>query len=212
MKRSVLFLILICLLSTQLQAATKEKDTVPPVRWNNNLDVSLYIFSGEIITSPVYAADRNWLHMEARYNYEAKNTFSGWFGYNFTGGKKLNYIITPMVGGIAGEINGMAPGLEITLNYLGFSFFSESEYVFDFKDNLNNDYFIWTDLGYSPLKWLEIGLSMQRTRYVQTKVELQGGVFVGFTYKWFNLQGYLYKPADGSAYGIISFSANIPQY
>jgi hypothetical protein len=39
--------------------------------------------------SPTLAADREWLHLEARYNYEDLRTGSLWAGYNFSVGKKL---------------------------------------------------------------------------------------------------------------------------
>ena len=32
---------------------------------------------------PTIAADHDWLHLEARYNYEALDTDSAWLGYNF---------------------------------------------------------------------------------------------------------------------------------
>jgi hypothetical protein len=38
---------------------------------------------------PTFTADRGWLHLEARYNYEALDTGSAWVGYNFSGGDKL---------------------------------------------------------------------------------------------------------------------------
>ena len=38
---------------------------------------------------PTFTADRGWLHLEARYNYEALDTGSAWIGYNFSGGEKL---------------------------------------------------------------------------------------------------------------------------
>src|ERR1044071_8603769 len=59
---------------------------------------------------PTITADRDWLHLEARYNYEAQHTGSAWAGYNFAGGKKLAWEITPMLGGVFGDTNGVAPG------------------------------------------------------------------------------------------------------
>jgi hypothetical protein len=41
---------------------------------------------------------RGWLHLEARYNYEALETGSVWAGYDFNAGKKLVLDLTPMVG------------------------------------------------------------------------------------------------------------------
>src|SRR5215471_15070922 len=65
--------------------------------------------------SPDYAeqtitADHHWLHLEARYNYEDLETGSVWLGYNFSGGEKLAWELTPMLGGVFGHTTGIAPG------------------------------------------------------------------------------------------------------
>ena len=52
--------------------------------------------------------------------YEDMNTFSAWLGYNFSGGNNFQYTITPMVGGIIGNTNGIAPGLEFDFLFYGF--------------------------------------------------------------------------------------------
>ena len=91
---------------------------------------------------PIFRADREHLHLEARYNYEDLKTFSGWAGYNFTGDKKIEYVITPMVGIVTGNSNGMSPGLEFTFVKNKFELYSESEYFVDFGKSENN--FLYT--------------------------------------------------------------------
>ena len=59
---------------------------------------------------PVFTADHEWLHLEARYNYENLHTGSVWVGYKFTAGKKLVLDVTPMIGGVFGRTTGIAPG------------------------------------------------------------------------------------------------------
>jgi hypothetical protein len=54
---------------------------------------------------------------EPRYNYEDLNTISAWAGYNFTGGKKFEYAITPILGCILGNTRGISAGLEFTLGF-----------------------------------------------------------------------------------------------
>ena len=53
---------------------------------------------------PTFTADRDWLHLEARYNYEALDTGSAWVGYNFSGGETLAWEFTPMIGGVFGDM------------------------------------------------------------------------------------------------------------
>ena len=81
-----------------------------PPSWQFNADVNFYLIPNDFFVLPVFRADKNKLHLEARYNYEDRQTFSGWIGYNFKGGNKLEYTITPMVGGVVGLSNGIAPG------------------------------------------------------------------------------------------------------
>ena len=58
--------------------------------------------------NPTFTADHGWLHLEARYNYEALETGSLWVGYNFSAGKELVFEIAPMLGGVFGELTGIA--------------------------------------------------------------------------------------------------------
>jgi hypothetical protein len=61
---------------------------------------------------PTFTADRDWMHLEARYSYEALDAGSVWVGYNFSGGDKLAWEFTPMLGGVFGNSTGIAPGLQ----------------------------------------------------------------------------------------------------
>jgi len=98
---------------------------------------------------PTIRADRGWLHLEARYNYEALDTGSVWVGYNFSVGEKLKLDFTPMVGGIFGKTNGYAPGYEFTLSWRKLQLYSEGEYVFDTGDSSNNFFYTWSELTLS---------------------------------------------------------------
>ena len=57
---------------------------------------------GDSYADPYLTADHQWLHLEARYNYENLHTGSLWAGYNFTAGKTLQLAVTPMIGGVFG--------------------------------------------------------------------------------------------------------------
>ena len=61
---------------------------------------------------PTVTADRGWLHLEARYNYEDFNTGSLWVGYNLSAGEKVTLEFTPMLGAVVGDTDGVAPGLQ----------------------------------------------------------------------------------------------------
>src|SRR5438045_9477601 len=75
--------------------------------WEYSLSISTYLVqNGRDYANPNLLLDRHWLHLEARYNYEAIKTGSFWLGYNFSVGKKLALEATPMIGGVFGDITG----------------------------------------------------------------------------------------------------------
>jgi len=177
-------------------------------QWNFGADLNMYFFPDEFIMLPVFRADKNKLHLEARYNYEDLETFSGWVGYNFNGGKKIEYAITPMVGGVVGLSNGIAAGLEFTFTLNKFELYNESEYLFDVNTNENNFFYSWIDFTYAPKDWLWFGLSGQRTRLYQTDLDIQRGLLIGGGYKSLELTGYLYNLGFDDPFVLITLSAS----
>jgi hypothetical protein len=165
-------------------SAPSDASKVAPNPWAYALTTSGYVVpKGQSYVSPDFTADRNWLHLEARYNYEALETASLWAGYNFSVGKKLALQATPMVGAVFGDLNGIAPGCLFTLTYKRVQLYAANEYVFAFQNRNSNFFYTWNQLTYSPLKWLQVGLVSQRTRVYQTGLDVQRGVLAGVTYK-----------------------------
>ncbi len=206
----------LCFLFIQLSSGwtvllAQQKDTVVRSPWQHEIYANFYIFSDDFFVLPNYKVNKDWLHLEARYNYEDMNTFSAWFGYNFSGGNKFQYSLTPMAGGIIGNTNGIAPGLEVDLLFYGFEFYTESEYVFDFNTREGDYFYTWTSFSYSPLKWLWFGLSIQRTKAYETDLDTQRGLFLGGGYRWFGLTGYVFNLFFDEPYGIVTFSVTIPE-
>jgi len=142
---------------------------------------------------PTIIANHDWLHLEGRYNYEGLKTGSAWVGWNLGVGDAMRLDATPMVGGVFGDMRGVAPGLELTLSYERFELYSEIEYVIDVENSGNNFLYNWAQLGYSPLDWLTVGLVSQRTRAYETGLDVQRGFFVGFSYKSLKLTTYVFN-------------------
>lgn len=141
--------------------------------------------------SATFRADRNWAHMEARYNYEDRKTGSLWLGYNLSFGKQLVLDATPMVGGIFGNTTGVAPGYLFTLTHKTISLYSEGEYVIDTKNSAGSFFYNWNELTYSPTEWLRLGLASQRTRAYQTPLDVQRGFFIGFSHRKLDFTTYV---------------------
>jgi hypothetical protein len=142
--------------------------------------------------NPNFAADHHWLHLEARYNYEGLDTGSVWAGYNFSTGEKLVFNFTPMVGGVFGDLKGVAPGYNLSLSYNRFLLSGQGEYFFDSGGSAGNYFYAWSELSYSPVSWFRTGLAMQRTRAYKSDLEIQYGLLVGCAYKRVEFTAYIF--------------------
>jgi hypothetical protein len=180
-------------------AALRAQDTPspPPEEEGWEFNASVYGYfppEDHHYAQPTVMADHGALHLEARYNYEALKSGSAWVGWNLSTGKELTLDATLMVGGIVGDLRGVAPGYELTLSWKAFQLYSEGEYVIDTTDSSGNFFYNWAQLGWSPWDWLSVGLVSQRTRVYHTGLDVQRGLFVGFTWKSLSLNVYVFNP------------------
>ena len=138
-------------------------------RWSFSASAYTYFVPDDRdYVQPTFTADRGWLHLEARYNYEAPDTGSAWVGYNFNGGEKLAWEFTPMLGGVFGETTGIAPGYKGSLSWWKLELYSEGEYVFDTGHSSDSFFYNWSELTLAPVDWFRFGLVTQRTRLIAT--------------------------------------------
>lgn len=162
-----------------------------------SFDASVYTYfvpDSHDTVSPVVMADRGWLHLETRYNYENFRTGSIWFGYNFSVGDKLVLDFTAMIGGVLGDTAGVAPGYRFSLSYWKLELTSESEYVFDSRDSSQSFFYNWSELAVSPADWFRAGVVVQRTRLYGEDRDVQRGFLAGFSYKKANATAYVFNP------------------
>ena len=145
---------------------------------------------------PTFTADHDWLHLEARYNYEAFDTASAWLGYNLGGGETLAWEFTPMIGGVFGDTTGVAPGYKGSVSWLKLELYSEGEYVFDTGSTSDSFFYNWSELTLAPAEWFRFGMVTQRTRVYKTDRDIQRGVLAGFSFKRVSLTGYVFNPDD----------------
>jgi hypothetical protein len=204
MKKNICFL-LFSATGVAFVFAQGEPASDPPT-WEFNAHANFYFIPDDFFVLPVFQADKNKLHLEARYNYEDRETFSAWIGYIFQGGNTLEYTITPMLGGVVGRSDGIAPGLEVTLNFKGFELYSEGEFYLDFEASENHYLYNWTDLTYSPTDWLWFGISGQRTRAYQTALDIQRGLLIGVGLKNWELTTYAYNLGFEDPFVLVSIS------
>jgi hypothetical protein len=164
-------------------------------QWSFSVSGYYTILPGdENTTTLIGYADHTALHLEPRFNYEGQNTGSFFAGWKFETEGKINLLATPLIGIVFGSLNGMAPGLELEVSYKSLDFYSETEYLFDFSDNQSNYLYTWTELGISPLHSFRTGISAQRTRLYQTRLDFQRGVFAEYSFWKLTLGFHYFNP------------------
>ena len=175
--------------------------------WEWGPSVLLYLVPGETAyLQPTLTVDRGALHLEARYNYESRETASAWVGWNFSFGEELRLGLTPMVGGVFGQMNGIAPGLTLTLEWGPIALWSQSEYVFDLGDSSQSSFYAWTELSVTGPDWLRVGLVLQRTRAFETATEVQGGPLVGLSFWKLSATAYLFAPGQDDQFVVVALA------
>jgi hypothetical protein len=180
-----------------LLSSTGALAQAPTDAWSFSATAYTYIVpDDDTYVQPTVTADRGWLHLEGRYNYEAPKTGSAWFGYNFDGGETVAWEITPMIGGIFGDTSGVAPGYKGSVSWWKLELYSEGEQVFDSDDSSDSFFYNWSELSLAPVDWFRFGLVTQRTRAYDTDRDLQRGLLVGITYKRLDVSTYLFNPDD----------------
>ena len=188
--------------------AAAQTPTASSERSGWSLDASAYTYivpDSENYVQPTVAADRDWLHVEARFNYEDRDTGSVWFGYNFSVGEEVTLEMTPMVGAVIGNTDGIAPGYKASLRWRMLDLYSETEYVVDAGDSDDSFLYTWSEFAVAPTDRARFGLAVQRTKVYQTEFDTQRGFFAGFSFQRADIGVYVFNP-DESATVVVAVS------
>ena len=178
-----------------------------PASWSFSSSMYIYqVRDDRNYAQPTLTADRGWLHLEARYNYEDRKTGSLWLGYTVGGGEEIEWEITPMLGGAFGRTAGIVPGYRGSVGWWRLTLSSEGEYLFDLDDESESFFYNWSELTLAPAEWWRIGLVTQRTRVFATARDLQRGLLVGVSAGKVDLVGHLFNPDDGAPTGVFSIA------
>jgi len=188
-------LVYACVAWAQAPTAAPSAPTPASEPWAYSLIFDAYFVPHDVdYGDPVFTADRKWLHLEARYNYENLHTGSVWGGYNFSWGKKLVLDVTPMLGAVFGRTNGLAPGCEASLTYKRFEASISNEFVITPANSSNRFYYSWPQVTYSITNWLRVGGVAQHTKAYHTSFDLQRGFLAGVNYKKWEFTTYVFNP------------------
>jgi hypothetical protein len=148
----------------------------------------------------VGTADRGALHLEARWQYEDLQSLSLLVGRRFGFGEDVHLDVTPIVGPLLGRTNGIVPGAEVGLTWRWLSLYTEDEYVVVPSDSSANYFYSWTELTVTPWDFLTLGVVGQRTRLVQTSVEIERGLLARLSIGPVTIGVYVFNPATPDWY------------
>jgi hypothetical protein len=178
--------------ANRAQRQAQRQENFATSEWSLSATATTYLVPHDRdYVQPTITADRDWLHLEARYNYEDLDTGSVFAGYNFGVGDKLTLEATPMIGAVFGNTNGVAPGYELSVAYKRFELYTEGEYLIDTDDSSASYFYTWSEFTYSPTDWLRAGVVIQRTKAYKTDLDVQRGLLVGFSYKRLDFTAYV---------------------
>ncbi|HMO64522.1 MAG TPA: hypothetical protein PKE47_04740, partial [Verrucomicrobiota bacterium] len=184
-----------CAGGQELPAPDESPDDAPA--WAFSVSAAVYVVKDDRdFFQPTLMADRDWLHLEARYSYENLDTGSVWVGYNFAGEGAVDWSVTPMLGGVFGRTTGVSPGYRGALHWWRLDLFSEGQYVVDAADTDDNFFYNWSELSLSPAEWFRFGLAAQRTRVYRSDLDTQRGFLVGVAWATASLTAYVFNPED----------------
>jgi hypothetical protein len=191
--RNIISSLILCIIISASLSAQQNDDLSGTSEWSFNPELYFYFIPDDFYLLPIMKADRGVLHLEARFNYEGRNTLSVWGGYNIYIEGDLELTVIPMAAVVLGETKGLAPGLEFDLIYNNFELYTESEYLFNTDDGSLNYFYNWGELSYSPVDWIWFGLVGQSTIAYQTEPELEQGILLGAGFYDIELTGYLFS-------------------
>jgi hypothetical protein len=178
--------------------------------WEWAPSVALYVLRDAAdYLQPTLAADRGALHLEGRYDYEDRETGSAFVGWNLSFGDEPKLGLTPMLGGVFGRTNGIAPALTLTFEWGPATLWSQSEYVFDLGDSSASFFYAWSELSFPSGDWWRAGLALQRTRVFHTPTQLQAGPLVGVSIWKLAATVYLFGPGQESQYVVVAVGGNL---
>jgi hypothetical protein len=173
--------------------------------WSGSISAAWYFLPDESdYIQPTFKADRDWLHLETRYAYEDRKSLSFFAGVNFEFGKDVKLAVTPMIGGLVGDVDGIIPAAELDFTVWRLEAYGEAEYVFDVNDSDSKFFYMWSELSVRPTEWLRAGLVTQRTRVYQTERDIQRGPLVGVSFSKIDATFYWFNPGADDHLAVLS--------
>ena len=162
--------------------------------WSASASLFTYLVpDDDAYVQPTVTVDRNWLHLEGRFNYEDHDTASVWAGRAFSVGETVKLEITPMGAVVFGNTHGGALGYSGSIAWRTLDVSSETEYVFAAGEG-ESFLYTWSEFAWSPAEWFRGGIAVQRTKAYQSEFDIERGFFGAFTAGRWELSAYVFNP------------------
>ena len=110
------------------------------------------------------------------------------------------------LGAVAGNTDGIAPGLELDLGWRRLAWYVEAEYLFDLEDRDDDFFYSWSTLTYGFTDWLSAGLVTERSKLVDTDFSLQHGLALEITSGILGLSLYTYNLGSDDSYSVVALA------
>jgi hypothetical protein len=174
--------------------------------WSFYTAASAYLFpAGDDYVEPIVALDHAALHVEGRYNYEARRSGSAFIGWNCEFGSTVVLRLTPMFGAVIGDIDGVIPAVELDLSWKRLELYSEGEFVIA-VDRANRFIYNWSEASVWVAEWIRVGVVTDRTHMRGVPLSIQPGVLVGAKVSKFEPSLYLLNPGSDAHYLVASIA------
>jgi hypothetical protein len=111
-----------------------------------------------------------------------------------------------MLGAVAGDTDGIAPGLELDVGWKRLAWYSESEYLFDLDDRDDDFYYAWSTLTYGITERFAAGLVAERSKLVDTDFSVQRGLALEFTGARLGFSLYAYNLGSDDSYAVVALA------
>lgn len=147
---------------------------------------------GFVVPKVSYQGKGGW-YTEARYNYEEIQTGSIHFGKKFSLSKSSNFQVTPMAGLCMGTLNAASIGSFVEVSANRFSFYSEPQYVYSFKDSSSSYFYSWSEALYNFSSSIYGGVAFQQTKAIAQAHLFEPGIVAGCTIKNFDIPLYCFS-------------------
>lgn len=173
--------------------------------------VEQYSFVGagqnSLLAPVAHFQTQNKWYAEARYNYEEVRTLSLYAGRTFSREQEFSWSLTPVVGAIAGRMNGGSFGLNSAFSYHKFNFSSQAQYSISSATRYENFFYNWAELCYQPVDWFYTGLAMQHTRIYATQTVADPGLLMAFSFGQWTVPLYSFNPfINGETYYVVGIN------